>query len=655
MTFRGRLRLFFTIIVIVPMVAIAAVLFTLTADSERGKADAGIATGINVGFSLYGEGRAAAARDLRRMAGDRRLNAALSAGDEPALRSRLRQIVRQSRRIVSATLADSSGRRLASAGSPRGVAPASGFLVAARGGRRVGTLGVSVTDARRLARTAARRTRLEFLVFRGGRRVATTVPGIRDVAKGSSDFEAGGRDYRGRRVLAAKPNGVEEEIAVFRRSDDLNSAITDSRTLIGTIIVAFLLLALATSVFVGRALQGQIGQFLEAARRLAGGRFDQRVPTEGGDEFAQLGREFNSMSEQLEVNIREVERQRNALEGMIRRVGSAMSAGLDTQGVFDLTVQTAVDACRAEIGRAMPLDRTSLHETRAGRHDPALVGVLEEAERSAFAVGPQTRADMAAMQAGALRRANGRGPTPVQRGEAHALALPLRARLGSRTFASDVGVLSIARRGLPFARSEAEMLEYLASQAMVSFENADLHETVQQQAITDELTGLSNRRQMERALDREFDRRRRFETPLGLVLLDIDDFKKVNDTFGHPQGDEVLVQVARVLREESRDIDEPIRMGGEEFAVLLPQTDLKGAAELAERTRTAIQELRIPRLDEGPDLRVTSSFGVAAVPGSASDKQGLIAVADAALLRAKRAGKNRVERADDVTRGSELT
>ena len=160
---------------------------------------------------------------------------------------------------------------------------------------------------------------------------------------------------------------------------------------------------------------------------------------------------------------------------------------------------------------------------------------------------------------------------------------------------------------------------------------------------------------MDRALDREFDRRRRFETPLGLVLLDIDDFKRVNDTYGHPQGDEVLVHIASVLRDLTRDIDEPIRMGGEEFAVVLPQTDLEGAAELAGRMRETVERLHIPRLGTGADLRITASFGVAAVPASASDKTGLIAVADAALLRAKRAGKNRVERADDVTRGHNLT
>jgi diguanylate cyclase (GGDEF)-like protein len=131
-------------------------------------------------------------------------------------------------------------------------------------------------------------------------------------------------------------------------------------------------------------------------------------------------------------------------------------------------------------------------------------------------------------------------------------------------------------------------------------------------------------------------------------MLDLDDFKKVNDSFGHPQGDVVLVEVGRVLRELSRDIDEPARYGGEELAVILPQTDLNGAELLAERMRTAINELKIKRTDGHGVLSITASFGVASLPVCATDRNALIAEADAALYRAKRAGKNRVMRGEPV-------
>jgi diguanylate cyclase (GGDEF)-like protein len=127
-------------------------------------------------------------------------------------------------------------------------------------------------------------------------------------------------------------------------------------------------------------------------------------------------------------------------------------------------------------------------------------------------------------------------------------------------------------------------------------------------------------------------------------MVDLDDFKHVNDSYGHQQGDEVLAQVAGVLRDATRELDTAARYGGEELAVILPQTDGAGAALLAERMRAAVASLQVPRVGGKGTLSVTASFGVASIPENAGDRSGLIAAADAALYSAKRAGKNRVER-----------
>jgi diguanylate cyclase (GGDEF)-like protein len=160
------------------------------------------------------------------------------------------------------------------------------------------------------------------------------------------------------------------------------------------------------------------------------------------------------------------------------------------------------------------------------------------------------------------------------------------------------------------------------------------------QAATDALTGLANRRSFDEELALEWRRAERVETPLALILADIDDFKRINDTYGHQVGDQVLAKVGELLSERLRQIDFAARYGGEEFAVLAPETDLEGARTLAQRLRKDLAKLRI-ELPDGGDLGVTASFGVAA-KGELRRAEELIASADHALYEAKRRGKNRV-------------
>ena len=177
----------------------------------------------------------------------------------------------------------------------------------------------------------------------------------------------------------------------------------------------------------------------------------------------------------------------------------------------------------------------------------------------------------------------------------------------------------------------------------MALENVQLHHQVQRQAVTDELTGLTNHGRFQELLDLETEQVRRYHHPLALIMLDIDDFKSINDSHGHPQGDLVLKHVARVLGESSREVDVPARYGGEEMALILPHTDLGGAFAIAERVRTAVEDLRIGRLDGDGQLRITASVGVAA--SDEGDGDALVAAADDALYRAKREGKNRTIRA----------
>ena len=643
MSFRGRLRLFFALIVVVPMIALGIVLFTLTGRTETGKADAGISTATRAAVGVYREEVARAQAALRDLTRDPELQRAIARRRDSAARARMGELLRGD--VVAIELWAPAGERLAQAGSPAAVA-AAGSEIVADGAGPAPVLTASVTEARDLASRIAALTGLEATVLKSGRPLASTLPAagrsLPRLGERPTTFYVAGEEYRGRIADLSAPAGPPVQLGVLTPTASFSQHASDSRLLIALFLGVFVLLALASAAYVSRALTGQIATLLTAARRLSRGDFRHPVPVEGSDEFAALGREFNDMSFQLEAKIEEVERKRQELEGTIRRVGDALATGLDRRGVVALAVRQAVDACDAEVGRSLPLARGAFSRYEVGELGGELERAIEAAERNVFAI----RADVGQELLGALEgddraERTRRAVSAVEAG-AHALSIGLRSLVDGPEY---LGAISIARRGAPFSREAEELLEYLAGQAVVSIENASLHEAVERQAVTDELTGLANVRAFVSILDREIERSRRFGTPLGLVMLDIDDFKRVNDTFGHQQGDEVLALVAGVLRDLSRDLDAPARYGGEEMAVVLPQTDAAGATQLAERMREAVEALQVPRAGGGEALRVTASFGVASVPESASDRSELIAAADAALYRAKRAGKNRVESA----------
>ncbi len=222
-----------------------------------------------------------------------------------------------------------------------------------------------------------------------------------------------------------------------------------------------------------------------------------------------------------------------------------------------------------------------------------------------------------------------------------------------------VGALEVGETAYPrhFSEQEVALCVALGEQAAAAIHNAQLYrrlkeqkDTIEQQATTDGLTGLANHRQFWNRLRGEVARARRYGQPVTLLMLDLDDFKSVNDSFGHLFGDEVLRAAGEVLREQVRNgVDVPARYGGEEFAVILPSTDsvpadpdaADGATRTAERIRAALAALRLQpegRLWEG----ITASIGVATLPAHATDPEDLVLKADTALYAAKQTGKDRV-------------
>ncbi len=192
--------------------------------------------------------------------------------------------------------------------------------------------------------------------------------------------------------------------------------------------------------------------------------------------------------------------------------------------------------------------------------------------------------------------------------------------------------------------AERERFGVVAEQCALALQNAVLHEDLELLAVTDRMTGMYNHVYGVQRLDEEVKRAARFGHSLCLVMLDLDDFKSFNDTYGHPAGDELLAQAAAVIRRALRDMDIAVRYGGEEFAVILPETPASGGRQVAERIRKDVEELHLDVGTNAPAHR-TVSLGIAEYPSDATSGRTLVEAADRALYRAKRAGKNRVESA----------
>ncbi len=234
------------------------------------------------------------------------------------------------------------------------------------------------------------------------------------------------------------------------------------------------------------------------------------------------------------------------------------------------------------------------------------------------------------------------------------LSQPSRPRYKTRSFISiplklhdrTIGILNVSDKisGKIFCESDLDLLTAIGSYASVAIERSAYQqkaEALKMISITDPLTGLLNRRYFQERLTEEIERSRRHKAPVSLVIMDIDDFKTFNDTYGHPGGDEILKIFTRNLRNSIRTIDVAARWGGEEFTIILPQTGKEEAAILAERVRREVEREEEFGVKFGA-RPFTVSMGVAAYPEDASTLDDLIASADRALYAAKGSGKNRV-------------
>jgi len=529
-SFKVKLVGYFLLLALLPLAALFWGFTGVASRSETRLVDARLQAGLRATIGAYKETLDGASRQARALAVNQTFQASLFHRDRTAI---LRALKESPELSVQAPRGFRVGR------VPEFAAQRS-VSVKDRNGRLVGRVIASIPLDASLASTLAARAGLEpedqVLVLSDGIVVAGTpeLLGAPATWTGRSQtVKLGDKRFRG---VASTPISEKRHVtlAVVTPQSTIDAAnrAFERRYLYG-LLVSIALLGIV-AMMQGRAILRAIGRLVGAANAIARGSLGERVEVKGRDELAILGRAFNDMADQLQARLDELEAERGRLRDAFSRLGEALEATHDPEQLLRVIVETAVEATGATGG--------------------VLVGRGGEVVK----VGDPREGD-------------------------ESLEVPLSAGSSLQSFGT------LVLYGDDFNQEQRMTAASLAAQAVVALDNARLHGIVERQALLDGLTGLANRRLCEDALGSELARAERLGGPVCVVLADLDWFKGVNDRFGHPAGDAVLREFARVLRETVREIDTAGRWGGEEFFVLLPGTTAEGGARLAERLRQTLE------------------------------------------------------------------
>lgn len=400
--------------------------------------------------------------------------------------------------------------------------------------------------------------------------------------------------------------------------------------LFAALLVVLVVLVVLVGYVVSGLVTGPVETLVDAALTVARGDLTKRVDVSGDRELAALGHAFNQMTDNLREYVTKLQQSRTEFQTAIARLGDVLVSTHDISGIIGVVLEAATLTMRADLAVfyervAMPA-RIRASAAHGGTVPDVELNGTGIAGAAARTLGPASYPGIDTLDA---------AEPPV----ASALAVPVVSE--GRLF----GVLAVYGRtgDSLFSAEDVDTLQTLARQTEVAIGNVMLHDETRRQARTDGLTGLWNRREFELRAHEAVKESDRFGEPFGVVLVDIDDFKQVNDRFDHTTGDAALIWIASRLSEATREIDIVARWGGEEFIVLLPRAGREETGMVAERVRAAVA--REPMVDGSKIIPITVSVGFAVHAEDGTTAEQLFKAADTALLRAKRLGKNRVEHA----------
>jgi diguanylate cyclase (GGDEF)-like protein len=402
------------------------------------------------------------------------------------------------------------------------------------------------------------------------------------------------------------------------------------------VLLGAVLLATVIAWLLARATTRPLEELGEAAARIAAGDLDTSIDVHSRDEVGRLAQTFTAMTDDLRTYVRALEASRDELQAGLSRLGDTLSGTHDLDRILAVVLETAMASTRAQAGMVLLFG--------PGRDELVLSVARGVSERGVpddlrLPVGTGLSGRVAKSGDTLVGRigtgANELHTAPGEPDSGSVIAVPLKSS------GTVIGVLDLFDRvdADHFDDRDVATIRTFANQATVAVDNVLLHQEAQRLSITDGLTGLWNYRYFTMTVGKEIERSARFGRPLALLMLDLDHFKDVNDTYGHQRGDAVLVELAGRIRAQVRDVDTVARYGGEEIVVILPETDEAGATQAADRICDAVR--RRPFGEPGQDLvEITVSAGAAVFPTHGATAGILLRRADEALYAAKHAGRD---------------
>jgi diguanylate cyclase (GGDEF)-like protein len=429
----------------------------------------------------------------------------------------------------------------------------------------------------------------EFSLWQDGQLLGSTLPGS-PLPENKSSVTREGSKYQ----LGEVPIG--DSILVIAVED---KGFTWDFPKTAIILLFLLTLAFfALQIIVRKNSKKQILLILESAKRMTKGDFKSNIPTTSSREINLLADEMGRMGKEISSLVESLKKAKNKLEETIKKSAKVFSLGPDEKESFRLLLDMAIQISEAK------------------------GGMIENYKRGGSYIHSLNKEEIATTEK--ILNSTPLGKSALEKKDhLYFLSLPIL------TFDKIIAAMVIVKESA-FSDTDRESLQYLLSQAGVALENNELHARLKKEAATDDLTGLANRRTMRESLEKERERSIRFQRPFSLMLIDVDNFKSINDKYGHSEGDTILCSIAETIEKSMRHIDLVARWGGEEFLVLLPETDIEDAKGAAKRLGKVSRS----------SLPVTLSIGISTYPASSENIDDLILLADAAMYEAKESGKN---------------